>query len=424
MATERAPRAAAYAGGRRRRGARAGSRGPSSTVLEGRDRWLISYADFVTLLFAFFVVLYAASRVQDQVLAGHAPLRGTPARTAGAGAEAGLDTKIETEARGLSSAPPSQYGDTGHLGGPPPPLAAPEYRTAPLAQARAPASVAPELRPLPLLPRPAAGTPPATPRDGTPARATNTDTDARSGTAAGRFGPGSEPPVPAPWQAPLVQLARLAGGDGLSVGPPAPGPAGPGAGGPGDSSPAMTGLLERLRQNHALDALIDAELVTVRSRGQAIEVEMREGVLFASGSATVGEQALDPVARIADLISGEPLSVEVQGHTDDIPINTAIYPSNWELSAARAASVVHLLMNAGIDPSRMRAVGYGQHRPVAANNGPEGRGRNRRVVLVITPENAGPGLEPGDGRGPEALPPLLPPRLPGPLRLDTVAKNQ
>ena len=82
-----------------------------------------------------------------------------------------------------------------------------------------------------------------------------------------------------------------------------------------------------------------------------------------------------------------PNPIQVEGFTDNVPIRTAAYPSNWELSAARAASVVHLFMKAGVNPERMVAIGYGEHRPVAGNETPEGRSKNRRVVLVIPAED-------------------------------------
>jgi chemotaxis protein MotB len=74
----------------------------------------------------------------------------------------------------------------------------------------------------------------------------------------------------------------------------------------------------------------------------------------------------------------------VEGFTDNQPIQTNAFPSNWELSTARAAAVVRMLSMEGVDPARMAAVGYGQHQPVARNDTGEGRSRNRRVVLLIS----------------------------------------
>jgi chemotaxis protein MotB len=85
-----------------------------------------------------------------------------------------------------------------------------------------------------------------------------------------------------------------------------------------------------------------------------------------------------------------PNQVQVEGNTDNRPINTEEFPSNWELSAARAASVVHLMTRTGVSPSRMSAVGYAEHRPVADNNTAKGRAANRRVTLVILGMNDKP----------------------------------
>lgn len=76
--------------------------------------------------------------------------------------------------------------------------------------------------------------------------------------------------------------------------------------------------------------------------------------------------------------------MHVEGFTDNVPISTVLFPSNWELSTARAASIVRLLAMDGVDPSRLAAVGYGEFQPVADNATPEGRARNRRVVLVVS----------------------------------------
>src|SRR5690606_42152546 len=78
-----------------------------------------------------------------------------------------------------------------------------------------------------------------------------------------------------------------------------------------------------------------------------------------------------------------PSSILVEGHTANLPSNTPAFPSNWELTAARAASVVHLFMRQGIAPERLAVIGLGEYRPVATNETPEGRNANRRVVLVI-----------------------------------------
>jgi chemotaxis protein MotB len=89
------------------------------------------------------------------------------------------------------------------------------------------------------------------------------------------------------------------------------------------------------------------------------------------------------VRKLAETLKPLGNIIHVEGFTDNVPINNFEFRSNWELSAARAASVVHLFTGLGIDPQRMAAIGYGEFRPVDSNDAPEGRAKNRRVVLVI-----------------------------------------
>lgn len=137
------------------------------------------------------------------------------------------------------------------------------------------------------------------------------------------------------------------------------------------------------RIRHAMTPLIDQDLVEVRRSAHWLEVEIKTSILFASGSARLEQTALAVLEKLAEILRGFPNPIEVEGFTDNLPISTPAFPSNWELSAARAASVVHLFMNQGVRPGRMAAIGYGEHRPIADNDTPEGRNRNRRVVIVI-----------------------------------------
>ena len=129
--------------------------------------------------------------------------------------------------------------------------------------------------------------------------------------------------------------------------------------------------------------LIDEGAVTVRNSDDWIEVEIKNNVLFPSGSARLHRDALPVLKSLASVFIEFSNPIQVEGFTDNEPIQTTVFPSNWELSAARAASVVHLLMKVGIKPSRMAAVGYGEHRPLASNETEEGRAMNRRVVVII-----------------------------------------
>jgi chemotaxis protein MotB len=133
----------------------------------------------------------------------------------------------------------------------------------------------------------------------------------------------------------------------------------------------------------AMQDLIDQELVIVRRSEQWLEIEINTDILFASGVAAVGQQAAPVLQRLAGILAPFPNVLRIEGHTDDRPIATLAFPSNWELSAARAASVVHLFMQHGVAPGRMTVVGLGEHHPVADNASAEGRNRNRRVVIVV-----------------------------------------
>ena len=133
----------------------------------------------------------------------------------------------------------------------------------------------------------------------------------------------------------------------------------------------------------ALAALIDKDLVNVRRNKFWMEVEIKTSLLFPSGSAQIASSATATLSKVAVILGRYPNPIHVEGFTDNKPIRTLTFPSNWELSAARAASVVRLFSSAGIKPERMAAIGYGEHQPAADNATPEGRNTNRRVVLVV-----------------------------------------
>jgi len=144
---------------------------------------------------------------------------------------------------------------------------------------------------------------------------------------------------------------------------------------------AMKELADQIEK--AMAPLIEQDLVTVRRFRYWLEVEIKTNILFPSGSSELQSAALPVLRDLVAILGKYPNPIHVEGFTDNIPIKTALYPSNWELSVARAMSVVHLFTREGLDPGRMAAVGYGEHKPVAANNTAEGRAKNRKVVLVI-----------------------------------------
>src|SRR5690606_19407193 len=129
--------------------------------------------------------------------------------------------------------------------------------------------------------------------------------------------------------------------------------------------------------------LISDQLVSVASNELWLQIELKDSILFASGRADPSLQAQAIFDEIALILKGYPNSVQVEGYTDNVPIKSALYPSNWELSTARASAIVKLLALKGVAPTRSSAVGFGEFQPIADNATGEGRAQNRRVVLMI-----------------------------------------
>jgi chemotaxis protein MotB len=129
--------------------------------------------------------------------------------------------------------------------------------------------------------------------------------------------------------------------------------------------------------------LVGEGMIKVRRDKRWIEVEIKSSILFESGSAALSAPSTPVLRELAEKFRTLDNVIHVEGFTDNVPINNFEFLSNWELSAARAASVVHLFTRLGIAPMRLAAIGYGEYRPVASNDTAEGRAKNRRVVLVI-----------------------------------------
>ncbi|MCI8210590.1 flagellar motor protein MotD [Pseudomonas sp. S25] len=130
--------------------------------------------------------------------------------------------------------------------------------------------------------------------------------------------------------------------------------------------------------------LIKSNQMTVRGNELWIEIELSSGLLFGSGDAIPSDKAFTIIEKVAKIIKPFDNPIHVEGFTDDQPISTSQFPTNWELSSARSSSIVRMLAMEGLNPARMASVGYGEFQPVASNATAEGRGRNRRVVLVIS----------------------------------------
>lgn len=309
------------------------SRKKHAEAHENHERWLVSYADFITLLFAFFVVMYAVSSVNEgkfRVLAD--------------------SMMVAFRSSNPSSLKPIQLGG----------MVGTASRQA-VGQASTAPSVAPDLRPL---------------------------------------------PASIIQRAPRVMLSMTRGP--ALTGGPTPVLAGDKAAKSGRQAnvdPNLAKVAAKLQDY--LSDLIRSDVVNLRSSAFWLEVEIKNSILFASGSATVNPEAVPALAAIADILREIPNRIQVEGFTDDRPISTPVYPSNWELSAARAASVVHVLMNSGVRPERMSAIGYGEYQPIADNRSEQGRLQNRRVVLVImgNVDNRYPTSEPEKTSDPPLAPP-------------------
>jgi len=133
----------------------------------------------------------------------------------------------------------------------------------------------------------------------------------------------------------------------------------------------------------ALKPFVESQLVGINKHDFWVELEMNSELLFGSGSADLSSKAIPVLVKVAEVVKDVPNVINVEGYTDDVPISTGIYPSNWDLSSARATNVVKELVKNNIPPTRLSAVGYGEFHPVADNSTEEGRFKNRRVVLVL-----------------------------------------
>jgi chemotaxis protein MotB len=129
--------------------------------------------------------------------------------------------------------------------------------------------------------------------------------------------------------------------------------------------------------------LVSQGKVRVTQSNWGISVEINASILFAPAEAKLNPNSVDILQSIAEVLKNDSQLIHVEGHTDDKVINTNQFPSNWELSAARAGSVIRLFIHTGIEAKRLVAIGYADNKPLAPNDSAEGRLRNRRVQLMI-----------------------------------------
>ncbi len=261
-------------------------RRPPPELPENHDRWLVSYADFITLLFAFFVVMYSLSSANEgsyRVLS---------------------ESIVSAFNRPLQSLDPIQVGEL-------------VRSSLPMEESLTTVSLPPVTIPL------------------------------RAETAE------AEPPA---GEAPADDEVTL---------------------------DTLSGAL-----SEQVPDTLAAKGVSVKRDRFWIEVEINSTLLFPSGSGVLLASAVPILSSLADTLVPVPNRIRVEGYTDNIPIRNDLFPSNWELSAARASSVVRLFESSGIDPARLSAVAFGEQNPAASNDSEAGRAKNRRVVLVILAADA------------------------------------
>ena len=132
-----------------------------------------------------------------------------------------------------------------------------------------------------------------------------------------------------------------------------------------------------------LAPLVKEQKVRIMQGNRGIIIEINASVLFQSGQAIIADDSASILREVAMVLKDHEYSIQVEGHTDDIPVNSTQFPSNWELSTARASSVVRLFIDNGVNAAKLTAMGYGENQPVESNDSPEGRARNRRVAIAI-----------------------------------------
>jgi len=135
-----------------------------------------------------------------------------------------------------------------------------------------------------------------------------------------------------------------------------------------------------------LQPLVAQGKVRVLETSRGVTIEINDSILFALGQASLQGESISALSAVAAVLADSDFPVTIEGHTDNVPIATLQFPSNWELSAMRATTVLRLFNDAGVGAERLTAIGYGETRPVETNTTIDGRARNRRVSILIDSE--------------------------------------
>ena len=129
--------------------------------------------------------------------------------------------------------------------------------------------------------------------------------------------------------------------------------------------------------------LIEQGKVRVIETNRGVTIEINDSILFSPGQALLQPPLIKAMSAIAEVLAPTEFPITIEGHTDNVPINTPQFPSNWELSAVRATTVLRLFADSGVAAERLTAIGYADTRPVEPNVLADGRARNRRVTILI-----------------------------------------
>lgn len=152
----------------------------------------------------------------------------------------------------------------------------------------------------------------------------------------------------------------------------------------------------------ALQPLVAQGKVRLLETSRGVTIEINDSILFPLGQARLQPASGSALLAIAQVLSASDFPITIEGHTDNAPISTPQFPSNWELSAVRATTVLRLFNDGGIGSERLTAIGYGETRPIETNTTPEGRARNRRVSILIDSNRPEEPTEIAQGAGAEA----------------------
>jgi len=148
--------------------------------------------------------------------------------------------------------------------------------------------------------------------------------------------------------------------------------------------------------NQVMAPLVTSGQVAISQSDRGIVLDINASALFKQGDADLQNAAVQTLSEVAKILGPNDQAIEVEGHTDDVPIKNPRFPSNWELSSARASSVARLFIDHGIQSRRLTVMGAAENQPIASNDTPEGRARNRRItVTLLSPALERPAQQPG-----------------------------